>query len=87
MHCEGPKEDIVPDSYFILLHWGYSLTEHKQIVGEAVDLDALIEHIFEGTVHFGLSYSIELDETALDVVRSEWGVDMVECDQWVHLID
>jgi hypothetical protein len=86
IYCGGPSEDIIANSYIVFLHWGYSLAEHKQTVSD-IDLDPLIKIIFEETANHGLYYSVELEEGALEVVRADWGVDMVECDRRAHLIE
>jgi hypothetical protein len=86
IYCGAPNEDIIANNYFIFLHWGHSLAEHKQAVSD-IDLDPLVKIIFEETANHGLYYSVEMEEGALEVVRADWGVDMVECDRRVHLIE
>lgn len=87
MHaCDIPAEEIIPQSYIVFLHRGYTLEEHKRTIGGAVDFDT-VTHIFpEHRIH-GLYYAIELEDHELVAVRADIGVDMVECNMRVHLIE
>ncbi len=87
LHLCDSVNDPVPHSYFIFLHMGYTLEQHAQAVGHGTDLNSDIEHIFPETDRHGLYYSVELDDASLDLVRADIGVDMVECNMRVWLVD
>lgn len=84
--CDNPEE-VVPQKYTVFLHAGYSLEQHKQTVGDAVDFESAIRHIFPETSRHGLYYDGTLNDSELAAVRADLGVDMVECVGKVHLID
>lgn len=78
---------LVPHKYIVFLHFGYSLKEHKQAVGNDTDLDSGITNIFPETANHGLDYAANLKKASLDAVRADIGVDMVECESEVYLVD
>lgn len=82
--CDSPTR--VPHEYIVFLHFGYSLEQHKQAVGNGADLDSAITNIFPETTNHGLYYNAELPNASLAAVRADIGVDMVECNSEVYLI-
>ena len=76
---------VVPQSYVIFLHKDYSLEDHKAKLTDSVDLDKAIEFVFPETSRHGLYYTATLDDDALESVRADEGVDMVECNRKVEL--
>ena len=87
LSCDGPSEDIVPQSYVVFLHYGCSLEQHKQTVSEGADLDSAIRFVFPETDFHGLYYHAYLDDGPLAAVRSDIVVDMVECSVRPHPAD
>ena len=77
--CDRPKKDIVEDKFRVFLHQGCSLVQHKTFVGNAVDFDSALEHVFNDTANHGLSYGGTLSKDALAAVRADIGVDLVTC--------
>lgn len=75
----------VPDSYVVFLHIGHGLETHKKIVGNGVDWDNAIQHVFEEPKHYELYYSAKLDEEALMAIRADIGVDKVKCNLYAEL--
>ena len=83
--CEAPEPDIIPESYSVFLHSGYSLDQHKATIGDKTNLAVAISTIFNDTPSAGeLLYMAELDDTSLAAVRADVGVDLVECNRRVH---
>lgn len=78
---------LVPRQYAVFLHSGYSLEEHKQAVGNGADLNSSITNVFPERADHGLYYTAELHNASLDAVRADTGVDMVECDSELYLVD
>ena len=85
--CDGPAEDLVPYSYAVFLHQGYSLDQHKPAIGVGVDFDSAIKFVFPETARHGPYYHADLDDGVLMAVRADLGVDMVVCNAKVYLID
>jgi hypothetical protein len=83
-HCDGPGKYKIPDSYAVFLHPGYSLSQHKQFLGDDVDLDARITYVFRGDNRFSTNYYADLDHEMLETVRRDWGIDVIECDVMPH---
>jgi hypothetical protein len=83
--CDSP--DRIPDNYCVYLRYSYPLKTHKLFVGNFVDLDTTIDQISPQTDRHGIFYWAVLNETGLAAVRDDLGVDMVECDQYIHLIE
>ena len=77
----------IPDEYFVYLHFGYSLEQHKQEVGGGADLDLPVSSLFPETANYGHYYFARLDDAGLAAVRADIGVDMVECNFSAYLID
>ena len=81
-NCDVPKENLLRNSYSVILKSGYSFAQHKQAVGRSVELDAVTEevldHPFPG---FQITYYAKIeDPSLLDSVRADPGVEFVECD-------
>ena len=88
LHCDGPDEYKVPDSYSVFLHPGYSLSQHKRFLSDDIDLEARITHVFwEDTDRFPINYYADLDDGMLDSVRRDWGVDFIECEGMAYIGD
>nr|POE93443.1 hypothetical protein CFP56_19455 [Quercus suber] len=84
VNCELP--DLIPDSYFIFLHHGCSLENHKRTIGYQIDLDSKIQYSFPETRHYGHYYgAYDLDDAALDAIRADIAVDMIECNRELHV--
>jgi hypothetical protein len=77
-NCDRPPEWIVPDEYIVYLHRGYSLEDHQRTVGEALPICTIesVSRIDQSAVY----YVAKLDRRSLDAIRSDPGVDFVECD-------
>lgn len=69
----------IPDDYVVYFRQSYTIEQHKQAVGDAVDLDLAIKRVFEETDDFGMHFSAQFSGSALAAVRSDVGVDTVEC--------
>lgn len=80
-------EARILDDYIVYFRQDYTLEQHKQAIGNAVDLDSAIRRVFEETDDFGLVYSAHLNDTGLAVVRSDVAVDMVECNGYGWLVE
>ena len=74
----GSGGEVVPDSYSVFLHPGYSLEEHKRFAG-AAELERKIVFEFNHSPGY---HAEELDETMLQVVRRDVGVDRVVPDRY-----
>lgn len=75
----------VPHEYIIFLDQDYSLEEHKQAIGEMIDLDSTIISIFPREEDRGLSYYGTLYNDSVAAVRADIGVDLVECN--IRVVD
>jgi hypothetical protein len=85
---------VIPDHYTVYLHYDHSMEEHKQTVGNATDLDTAMDDMFPASVDSetamilrGTDYFAKLDDTGLAAVRADLGVDLVECEPRIFLID
>jgi hypothetical protein len=78
--CDIPKESLIKDDYQVFLHKGYSLDEHKRLVGNAVDFNSAIQRVDNETKYHGVLYTATLNQDALAAVRAEFGVDFVVCE-------
>ncbi|KAI9709481.1 MAG: snoRNA-binding rRNA-processing protein [Bogoriella megaspora] len=76
LHCNGDRSRIVPDKYIILLLPGHSVQKHSQAVGR--DMSKYVKG-FNNYMNKALWYTAKLDEDLLASVRSDAGVDSVEC--------
>lgn len=56
-------------------------------VGNGADLDSAIDHIFPETHLYGTYYSATLSDDSLGAVRRDIGVDKVECNFQVTVIE
>ena len=77
--CDGIPDWLVPGAYIVYLHDGCSLAQHKRTVADQVDLDSCIRSIYPEIDGLGVVYSAYFSDSALAAVRSDWMVDMVEC--------
>ena len=78
--CQEPS--VLPDQYWVILHHGHSLEQHKRAVGNGTDLDSAIQtFIQEHEEHEsqGAFYFADLNNADLAAVRADIGVDFVEC--------
>ena len=85
LRCDGPLEDLAPDSYLVYLYHSCSLEKHKRTVGKGADLDSAISIVFPESERLGIVYDATLNESALAAVRCDLVVDMVECQYYAHL--
>jgi hypothetical protein len=80
VHCTCTT--VIPGQYFVFVHHGYPLEKHIQVTaarGTLLDPDKFT-HIFPGSHLFGVIYEDEgVDERALEAIRRDIGVDMVQC--------
>lgn len=75
--CDSPAR--IPHEYIVFLRLGYTLKEHKLIIGEGADLDSII--IFPEEGMHPLYYAATLQNASLTAVRADVGVDLVECNR------
>lgn len=89
LNCERPEWERVPGSYGVFLYRGESLEEHKAAVREYVDLDdAHIRYVWDHTIPGEIFYhAVEINDTALEAIRADTRVAMVECDAAVPMPD
>lgn len=85
LRCDGPLEDLAPNSYLVYLHHGCSLEKHKRTVGKGAHLDSAIGFVFPESERLGICYDATLNESALAAVRCDVVVDMVECQYYANL--
>ncbi|KAK6423428.1 hypothetical protein LTR95_016533 [Oleoguttula sp. CCFEE 5521] len=77
--CDSPN--VNEGKYWVYLEHGYPLETHKQKMQTKVNLEARVGHEFRETDLHGLYYRAdELDAVALEAVRGDAGVRLVECD-------
>lgn len=76
--------DRVPQSYIVFPPSGCSLDQHKQAIGDGVDLESAIKYVFPETASHGLYNSVELDNASLAAVRADTAVGIDECNLRVH---
>lgn len=80
-------EHRVPGSYFVFLRPGYTLEHHKAAIESTVDLDQHALRVFERTIPGPIFYYVDdLEEDALDAIRLDIGVQMVECNYKLILV-
>ena len=83
-----PLENIVPYQYLVYLEPGYSLEDHKRTVGADGLPEGSIKHVID--LHLDpnpVCCVAHLSESSLDTIRSDPGVDLVECDVRGNLDD
>ena len=82
INCDVPEENLLRNSYSIILKSGYSLEQHKQAVGRGADLDAATEDVLDYPFSgFQTTYFAKIEETSLlAAIRADPGVDFIECD-------
>ena len=78
-NCNLSLENIVPTEYIIYLAMDYSLDDHKRTVGAALP-GGSIELVGKLYSNAAVWYSAKLDASSLDIIRSDPGVELVECD-------
>jgi hypothetical protein len=84
-----PPSQRIPDPYVVSLANSYSLEQHKQRTGRAVDLERTILDI--GEVNDVLLVDITVyeaksdDASLVEAIRADLGVSFVECKGRVHL--
>lgn len=84
--CE--RTGVIEGSYFVFLHCGCSLDKHNQTIGNNVDITSKIRRVYPETPGHGLYYWAEdIDETALEAIRSDIVVDMIECNRALDMSD
>ncbi|OQO14637.1 hypothetical protein B0A48_00018 [Cryoendolithus antarcticus] len=71
--------DRVPESYYMFLHPGASLEEHKANIYNTVGLDLNVTSVTSGGLYCNAN---NINDAALEAVRRDFLVDMVvECDR------
>lgn len=76
---------MIPESYFVFLHQGCSLEDHKSHI--EADLDSKITHIFPAATWHGLYYAADnVDDVILDAIRADVFVDMIECNRAPEMV-
>ena len=83
--CNIPKGCRSPVNYIIVLAVGYSLEQHKQIF--KIDLDSANTNIRSGPYPDQILYAANFDKYLYDAVRADFGVDLVECNEWLYTAD
>jgi len=74
-------ESRIAGAYCVFLGPGYFLEQHKAVLRTTVDLDNYASRVFDDMKPGHVLYCVEnLDEVALDAIRLDFGVQMVECD-------
>lgn len=63
----------IPDDYIVYFRQSYTLEQHKQAIGDAVDLDSAIKRVSDETDDFGMHFSARLSGSALAAVRKGCG--------------
>lgn len=81
--CDAEKR--IPDEYIVYLDRGHTLEDHQRIVGDVVDLQQVIGTTFPVTN--GLFYTAKLQNAALNAVRADVGVEMLECQFESHIVE
>lgn len=88
MNDDLSEHQRVPGAYGVFLYRGESLDEHKAAVREHVDLDVHIQRVFDvelpGSIFY---YATQINDTALEAIRTDIRVAMVECDAAVPMPD
>lgn len=83
-----PEHQRAPGAYGVFLYRGESLKDHKEAVREHVDLDVHIQRVFDvelpGSIFY---YATRINDTALEAIRADNRVAMVECDAIVPMPD
>ena len=89
LQCNIPPSQRIPDTYIVSLANSYSLEQHKQRTGRAVDLDRAILDVGEvNNVLLGdiTVYEAKSDDASLvDAICADLGVLFVECKRRIHL--
>ena len=88
--CDMPLSSRIPNTYLIILANCYSLEQHKQTTGRAVDLErAILGSVYEmndpllGNITM---YNIESEDASLlDAIRADLGVLSVGCEGRIFL--
>jgi len=82
-----PPAEKVPGSYVFYMRQGHSIEDHKATVRHVVDLDQHIRRIFTDMPPGRQTmYSAhDISEAALDAIRADYAIRMVECDVKVHV--
>ncbi|KAF2242909.1 hypothetical protein BU26DRAFT_523907 [Trematosphaeria pertusa] len=79
--CDNLEEgfSVVPEAFFIYLFPGHSFKHHSHVVG--TDMTPYVQYSFDGMYPGRVVYSYEaVDDTLLDAIRKDPGVDWVGCD-------
>ena len=71
-----PPGSVVPDAYVVYLAPGHSIEAHKAVVGHEINVDIVLDRLYPDKLVYGAHMSREV----LEAVRSDRGVEMVECD-------
>jgi len=76
----------IEGDYFVFLHQGYSLENHAKTVENEVNLTSKIHRIYPGTPRHGLYYyAQDIDKPALEGIRADIVVDMIECNRELEI--
>jgi hypothetical protein len=82
VNCNVLEENLLRNSYSVILKSGYSFEQHKQAVGRSIELDAVTEEVLDYPFPgFQITYFAKIeDPSLLDSIRADPGVEFVECD-------
>ena len=82
LNCDVPEENLVRNSYSVVLRSGYSFEQHKQAMGPNVGLDTAAEKVLEYPFPgFQTTYFAKIEDPSwLDTIRADPGVELIECD-------
>lgn len=75
MGCNG--QDVIPGQYVVILARGYTLEQHQETIG--IDLSSSMSLSRPGDTSLGPSYTADLEDATLAVVRKDVGVELVGC--------
>lgn len=88
LNSDVPMSEKVAGSFGVFLYPGCSLEAHKSTVKEIVDLDAHIQKIFDVELPGQVWYHARnISDVALDAIRGDTSVALVECTTLIHMID
>lgn len=87
-NADVPESRKVAGEFSVFLYPGCSLEEHKLAVRDVVDLDAHIVRIFDVELPDQVWFHVSgISDAAVDAIRSDTSVALVECATRVYLIN
>ncbi|KUJ16469.1 uncharacterized protein LY89DRAFT_685428 [Mollisia scopiformis] len=88
LHCPAPDRDVIPGVFTIMFKPGYTIEQHAAVIFESTneDIQRYIHHNLsfpDSTAYFGKHLYSPL---LLHAIRSDPGVESVECDRRVKIL-